>query len=178
MSQTILYIAMSLDGYIADSNGGVDWLRGDGSEPGNEGTYATFLTSVKYVIMGSTTYRQIKTALSPGHWPYPGKACYVLTHRELPDDQEVRFRSDPQILLDELQKNDDGDVWICGGSSVVSEFLKARRIDVLRLALIPTTLGQGIVLFEAGFPMQEWSLWKSVTYDGIVELTYHRRESR
>ena len=56
MRKVILYIAMSLDGYIADKNGGVDWIEGDGSNKGNEGSYGKFIDTVDTVIMGYKTY--------------------------------------------------------------------------------------------------------------------------
>ena len=96
MRKAILYIAMSLDGYIADARGGVDWLTGDGSEPEHEGSYPAFYHSIDTVIMGHTTYRQITCELSPGHWVYGDKKCYVITHQSLPAAEEAVFAaSDP-----------------------------------------------------------------------------------
>ena len=84
MRNVILYIAMSLDGYLADANGGVAWLDGDGSDSLHPGSYEAFSETVDTVLMGYRTYRQIVTELSPETWPYCGKTTYVWTHRELP----------------------------------------------------------------------------------------------
>ena len=81
MRKTILYIAMSLDGYIADRDGGVAWLAGDGSSPDHPGSYPRFYESIDTVILGYATYRQIVTELFPDGWIYQGKTSYVLTHR-------------------------------------------------------------------------------------------------
>lgn len=84
MRNVILFIAMSLDGYLADRRGGVDWLRGQ--DPGAEDpdSYAPFSQRVDTVLMGWNTYHQIITELSPGTWVYSGMTSYVFTHRELP----------------------------------------------------------------------------------------------
>ena len=82
MRKVVIYIAMSLDGYIADKNGSVSWLGGDGSDKDNFGSYPEFIETVDTVILGYTTYNQIVTELSPDVWPYDGKATYVPTHRD------------------------------------------------------------------------------------------------
>lgn len=69
MGKTVLYLAMSVDGYIADERGGVNWLVGDGSEPDAPGGYPAFLDTVDAIIMGWTTYHQLVTELSPDSWP-------------------------------------------------------------------------------------------------------------
>lgn len=85
MGKIILYLAMSVDGYIADEQGGVGWLGGDGSEPDAPGSYPAFYETVDTMVMGWTTYRQIVTELSPDSWPYEGRPCYVVTHRQEED---------------------------------------------------------------------------------------------
>ena len=67
MRNIILYIAMSLDGYIADENGGVDWLSGQDPEDKSESSYPEFVQSIDTVIMGWETYHQVITELSPHH---------------------------------------------------------------------------------------------------------------
>ena len=83
MRKVILYIAMSLDGYIADKNGGVDWLSGQGAEGAEEGTYSEFIKGIDTVVMGWNTYVQVKTELSPEIWPYEELTSYVITHRKV-----------------------------------------------------------------------------------------------
>ena len=63
MGKIVLYLAMSVDGYIADEQGGVGWLGGDGSEPGAPGSYPAFYETVDTIVMGWTTYHQIITEL-------------------------------------------------------------------------------------------------------------------
>ena len=83
MRKVVLFIAMSLDGFIADRRGGVDWLSGQGSGASFD-AYGAFIQNVDTVLMGWNTYHQIITELAPGEWPYTGLACYVFTHRVQP----------------------------------------------------------------------------------------------
>ena len=79
--KVILYLAMSLDGFIADKNGGVGWmdLANNGEAFEGDYGYAAFSAEVDTVLMGMTTYRQITQELSPGAWPYVGMECQVFT---------------------------------------------------------------------------------------------------
>ena len=80
--KVILYLAMSLDGFIADKNGGVGWmdLANNGEAFEGDYGYAAFSAEVDTVLMGMTTYRQITQERSPGAWPYVGMECQVFTH--------------------------------------------------------------------------------------------------
>ena len=79
MRKVILYIAVSLDGYIADGKGAVDWIGGHDENVEMEDTFTPFFSGVDMVIMGRKTYNQIVTELSPDRWPYEGATTYVLT---------------------------------------------------------------------------------------------------
>ncbi len=83
MRKIKLYIAISLDGFIADKNGSVAFLGGDGSDEQNFGSYLDFIETIDTVILGHSTYNQIVTELSPDEWAYKGKTSYVLTHRDI-----------------------------------------------------------------------------------------------
>lgn len=72
MREISLFIAMSLDGYIADSRGGVDWLTGQKEDGEMIDTYSLFIRDVDTVLMGWNTYHQIVTELSPEQWIYEG----------------------------------------------------------------------------------------------------------
>ena len=91
MGKIVLYLAMSMDGYIADERGSVDWLVGDGSQPDAPNSYPAFLETVDAIIMGWTTYHQLVTELSPDRWPYEGLPCYVVTHRQEEDRENIFF---------------------------------------------------------------------------------------
>ena len=83
MRTVVLYIGMSLDGFIAGPDGNVDWMGGgqDGAAESGD-AYSRFLRDVDTVVMGWNTYHQITAELSPGVWPYEGLTAYVVTHGE------------------------------------------------------------------------------------------------
>lgn len=176
MSRVVLYIAMSLDGYIADRNGAVNWLGGDGSEPENEGSYTQFIQTIDTIILGWNTYRQIVTELSPGHWPYAGKTTYVVTHHGEEPSQDIIFTSqDLAALISDLKKRSRKDIWICGGASIVQQLANLYLIDVYHISVIPTILGAGIRLFEHIPKEIKLKLVQTKSYNGITDLTYTHR---
>lgn len=176
MRKVILYIAMSLDGFIADTRGGVDWLCGDGSDSDAPGSYDTFIRDVDTVIMGRRTYDQVTDDLSPDVWPYEGRQTYVVTHHPQPDQPGICFTSDtPETLVRRLQAGDGKDIWICGGAQIAQTLLREDLIDRLQLTIIPTLLGDGVRLFDQLPQEQPLQLAHTRTDNGMVELTYERR---
>lgn len=176
MRQTILYIAMSLDGFIADRQGGVDWL--DSQDPANDapGSYPDFIQTVDTVLMGRNTYDQVTQVLSPGHWPYTGLCTFVLTHRPADDRAGVQFvDEDAPHLLACLRAQQGKDIWVCGGASLARDCIRADCIDQYRITVIPVLLGQGLRLFSGDGPCIPLRLLSVVTAGGTTELTYVRR---
>ena len=81
MRKISLFIAMSLDGYIADNNGGVNWLNGQGNDSENIDAYSEFVNEIDIGITGWNTYHQIAAELSVNDWPYEEFTTYVFTHK-------------------------------------------------------------------------------------------------
>lgn len=108
MKKISLFIAMSLDGYIADSRGGVDWLQGQGNDAENMDSYAAFAQTVDTVFMGWRTYHQIVTQLSPQEWPYPEFTTYVFTHRPQTSSEKIRFVNEDPVQLAKRLREEDG----------------------------------------------------------------------
>lgn len=104
MRKVILFIAISLDGYIADKNGKVDWLQGQGDDGENIDSYAEFIKDVDTAIMGWNTYHQIVTELSPDEWVYDALTTYVVTHRAHESTENIKFvNEDLAGLIDRLR---------------------------------------------------------------------------
>ena len=104
MRKVTLFIAMSLDGYIADEKGGVNWLAGQDPAAGDGDSYSRFVEGIDTVIMGWNTYHQVVTELSPDAWVYEGLESYVLTHKALPSQRGITFTDEgPEGLLRRLQ---------------------------------------------------------------------------
>ncbi len=176
MGKIVLYLAMSVDGYIADEQGGVDWLGGDGSQPDAPGSYPAFYKTVDAIVLGWSTYHQIVTQLSPDSWPYEGHPCYVVTHRQEADREGICFwNGELTALADKLKAEYTGNIWICGGASVAGQLLEEDRIDQLWLSVIPVVLGKGIRLFPELPQALPLKLAETNHYNGIVDLVYEKQ---
>lgn len=176
MRKISLYIAMSLDGYIADCRGGVDWLTGQGNEDENIDTYAAFAKTIDTILMGWNTYHQVVTELSPQGWVYEDFTTYVITHREHTSSEKIRFVNMNPIDLAQKLKGERGkDIWICGGANLVQQFVKEDFIDYYHITVIPVLLGSGIRLFEGGKREIKLRLLKTQSYNGMTDLIYTRR---
>ena len=160
MSSIVLYLAVSIDGFIADKNGKVDWLKGESEDVQDDTSYEDFYQTIDTILMGYHTYNQIVTELSPNKWVYSEKMTYVLTHKKQQSPLEcIQFIQEPlESLLQRLKQNSSQDIWICGGAEIAQQCLEKNFIDKLHLTVIPTLLGQGIRLFGALDKPQIFSL--------------------
>ncbi len=176
MRKLKLYIAISLDGFVADENGGVSFLGGDGSDEQNFGSYPDFIETIDTVILGYSTYNQIVTELSPDEWPYKGKTSYILTHRDIPNKEEINFTSKDIVqLLEELKKSEGKDLWLCGGANIAMQFHELGLIDEYTLSIIPIILGGGVKLFTNTDFETKLKLKSTTSYNGIVDVVYEKR---
>ncbi len=176
MRKISLFIAMSLDGYIADSKGGVDWLEGQGSDNENIDTYAEFVKDIDTVLMGWNTYYQVITELSPEEWIYKDFTTYVITHNDHDSSEKIRFvNRNPADLVKELKKEDGKNIWICGGANIVQQLVNEDLIDCYYITVIPTLLGSGIRLFENTKHEIKLRLVATQSYNGMTDLIYMRR---
>lgn len=174
MSEVILYIAASLDGYIAREDGGIDWLSRV-ERPDTDYGYAQFYQSIDVAVMGRKTY---ELALSFGEWPYPGKPSVVFTHRNLTSERgDVMFTAaSPDAVLAELAARGLKRVWLVGGAELVAAFQQARLIDEYIVSVIPVILGDGIPLFLSTGVEQGLELVESQQYpSGLVQMTYRAK---
>lgn len=176
MRKVVLFIAMSLDGYIADQNGGVDWLTGQNDGEETPDSYSAFIKDVDTVVMGWNTYYQIVAELSPGEWVYAGMTSYIVTHRDIPSTGEIKFtKKGPCELVNELRQEEGKSIWICGGADVIRQLIKADLIDEFDISIISTILGAGISLFGTNLKEIKLKLTRAQTQHGITELIYTRR---
>lgn len=176
MRKVTLYIAASLDGYIAGSGGNVDWLNGQDSDVENIDTYSAFIKNIDTVVMGWKTYHQVATELSPHEWVYSALTSYIITHRELPSTENLKFvREDPCGLVQRLKLEPGRGIWICGGASIARPLVKADLIDEYYISIIPTLLGSGTRLWGETEKERKLRLMRTQSYNGITELVYSRR---
>ena len=169
MGKIAYYVAASLDGCIADADGGVDWLpRGDANDYG----YADFYAGVDALAMGRRTYDQV---LGFGEWPYSGKPTYVFTNSP-PDDNPhgVEFVGiAPAGFVQTVAAQYSGTVWLVGGGNLAEQFRRAGLIDECLVFVIPVILGRGVPLFGGNAPHTALELTETRSYDdGVVMLRY------
>ena len=176
MKKISLFIAMSLDGYIADSKGSVDWLPGQGDDDDNVDAYSKFVKNIDTVVMGWNTYHQIVTELSPDEWVYQDFITYVVTHNPKESSDKIYFVNEsPVDLVKRLRKEKGKGIWICGGANLIQQLVKEDAIDCYYITVIPTILGSGIRLFENADHVIKLSLLKTQSYNGMIDLIYRKR---
>ena len=164
----IIYIAESIDGYIADSNGKVDWLSNFQTI---DCEYEDFIKDIDSIVMGRVTYEQVIGF--EGEYPYKNKKSYVLTSKTFENDNKASFYSDANSIIDELKEQNCKNVWIMGGAKTCSSFLNMKLIDTLDLFIIPTFLNNGIKLFNDIKVDVNMELIATKNYDNkISRLTY------
>ena len=176
MRKVILYIAMSLDGFIASKDGKVNWLHGQNDDEENIDTYSSFIKDVYTVIMGWNTYYQVKNELSPDNWVYDSLTSYIITHRKLDSTNNINFvqKNSSELVKDLKQKNGKS-IWICGGAKIIQPLIQDNLIYEYYISVIPTILGDGIKLFEPVSNELKLKLKSTQSYNGITELIYTRR---
>jgi dihydrofolate reductase len=194
MSRTQYYCAMSLDGFIAESDDTLAWLMEyEGSYEGEDAVsskgkagYEGFYEGVGALVSGSVTYEfvldHLDRAGAGGEWPYKGKPCWVLSSRELPvpdgEDVEVRIvdATVPELYDEMIAAAGDRNLWVIGGGIVASQFADAGLLDDLLVTVVPVVLGEGKPLFDRRLPGSPMQLTGTRAFDtGMVELRYEIR---
>ncbi len=172
MKKTILYIAASLDGYIARPDGSVDWLPAP-VIGGEDYGYAAFLETVDTLVMGRKSYEQ---TLTFGPWPYGSRRCVVFsgTRGGQCDEQAEFVDGDIAACVRELKvEPGDGVIWLFGGAEVAAACLAGDVVNEIILTTVPLLLGEGIRLF----PETRWQtplrlLETRAFDDGLVQQRY------
>jgi len=148
--KTTVYIATSVDGFIARKNGDIDWLpNGEDVEGGEDYGYQEFIDSVDALVMGRNTY---ELALSFDSWPYGAKAVFVLSSREvdIPSDIAKTVESlcaPPREVVRRLSERGFKHLYIDGGKTI-QKFLSEGLIQRLIITKVPILIGTGIPLFS------------------------------
>jgi dihydrofolate reductase len=150
------YMAMSLDGLIADKDGGVGFLdRYEGVDYG----FAAFLAEIRACVFGRDTF-EMSRSVGGAAWPFADKRVIVVTTRPLhdaPEGTEVWDQGVDSRLVDHLRGMPGGDVWVVGGGRLQRALFDLGAIDRMQLCLIPVLLGQGVPMFPPGArPMEAW----------------------
>jgi dihydrofolate reductase len=172
--KVILYIAMSLDGYIATPDDDLSFLSIVEQE-GQDYGYSKFIETVDAVIVGRKTYDKV---LSMGYdFPHSDKDAYIVTRTERPSIGTVKFYTGSLPDLVSNLKNAVGkNIFVDGGAETVHELLKDELIDEFYISIIPIMLGDGIPLFRKGRPELELNLLNVTSFEkGLAQLHYVRK---
>lgn len=176
MAKTVLYIAISLDGYIAKPDGNLDWLTSFPAPKKGDYGYIELLNSIETTIMGRKTYEEI---IGFGiEWPYTEYDSHIVT-----TNKNLKIQSpNTYILSDRLvdflierKKRATKDIWLIGGGQLVSKFINEGLLDRMIITIIPKIIGDGIRLFPNNTAETDWRLAEVKTFDtGAINLIYEK----
>lgn len=171
--KTILYIAMSLDGYIAQPGDDLSFLS-KVEMPGEDYGYASFIKTVDTVILGKRTYDWVMKQVP--EFVHADKKTYVYTRSAQADEGNTSFYSGSlKSLIASIKLEAGKYIFIDGGAVVVNTLLQDDLIDEFIISIIPTMVGDGIRLFADGRPEQDLQLVNTTAYkSGLVQLHYKR----
>jgi dihydrofolate reductase len=170
-----VYIASSLDGYIADSRGGIDWLTAYDPPQGEDYGFSEFMARIDAVVMGRKTFEQV---LSFNSWPYT-KPVFVLSSslKTVPHGLSGKCRlisGSPRQVIDELSRMDFQHLYVDGGLTVQG-FLESDLVDELIITRVPLLLGGGIPLFGRLSGPLRFEFMKTDAYPNGLQKTWYRR---
>lgn len=166
-----LFIATSLDGYIADSNGGISFLdlvKADGEDYG----YSDFFNTTDTVVLGRKTWDTLRTMGIKN--PYADKEVFVISRSKAGKSGKVTYTGlDPCALVEQLRCIPGKGIYIDGGAETVNTLIRKKLIGHIVISVIPVILGGGIRLFGEGNPLQNLKLINSTSFpSGLVQLEY------
>jgi dihydrofolate reductase len=168
--KVVVFIAQSLDGYIATKEDSLEWLFNVEGE-GDNG-YSEFYETIDTIIMGKRTYDWIMDQ-EQGQFPYQNKECYVYTRTPIENTEHVQFvNHDIVQFVDTLKIEEGKSIWIVGGGELLHTFFKEKLIDEIILTIAPAIIGEGIPLFKGGDYQLDLTLKGTRTFNQFVELRY------
>ncbi|WP_105114809.1 dihydrofolate reductase family protein [Streptococcus suis] len=171
----VLNIAMSLDGFIARTDGSYDWIVGQGTNQYDTALQfdnPAFFNACDTVIMGRKSLEDCPLEMVEG---YQNKQFIIASRRAQTDYDNVRFVQDIVAEIERLKAEEGSDIWLFGGAGLVQTCLEAKLIDHFIIGIIPTILGEGISLFDKLSDEQKLTLVETTVTDGIAMLRYDVR---
>lgn len=177
MRKISLFIAMSLDGYIAKPNDDLSFLKLVEKE-GEDYGYAEFVAQIDTIIIGRRTYDYVLKEIGASHYDNGERDVYVITRTARPKIGRTTFYTGNLVELTDRLKSEAGkNIYCDGGAEVINELLKHDLIDELIISVIPVLLGNGTRLFKDGRPEQTLEFITSKTFEtGLAQLHYRRKK--
>lgn len=171
--KVVLFIAMSLDGYIAAEEDSLEWLfqvEGEG-----DNGYSEFYETIDTIILGRRTYDWIIDK-EGDNFPYKDAKCYVYTNTYKGKNEFVEFVNEEPVSFVSRIKEDEGkNIWIVGGGKLLQDFIKQDLVDEFIVTVAPVLVGSGIPLFHKIDMQKELQLLSIKRYNQFAELHYVRK---
>ncbi|KHF39238.1 dihydrofolate reductase family protein [Halalkalibacter okhensis] len=170
--KVVLFIATSLDGYIATEEEKLDWLFEVDGE-GDNGI-SDFYQTVDTVLMGRRTYDWINNTINMNEYPYKDKKSFIFTRSTTYEEKEhIQFiNQDAHVFVRNLKRKQGKNIWLLGGGQLVTSFIEKDLVDEVIITVAPKLIGTGIPLFIKGKYKMNLSLEGVQTFNQFVELHY------
>lgn len=166
MNKIKAHVAISLDGYIAHTDGDTSWIPGELVKEISE-----IHQTAEILLAGSITYNAIYEQ-SAGNWPY--KNTYIVSHYDSSALSNENFRfifDDPIESIEEMKKTATSDIMVIGGGNLITSLINNKLLDELNLYIVPVLLGDGIQLLGKTFSINVKCI-NSEQYKGTTKITY------
>lgn len=176
MRRIALFIATSLDGYIAKNNDDLSFLKLVEKEDEDYG-YKEFTDTIDTIIIGRKTYEYVHKEIGPSFYDNGQRDVYVITRSPRPRRGRTIFYTGKLTdLVAQLRSENGKNIYCDGGAEVIDELLKNDLIDEIIISVVPILLGNGTRLFKDGRPEQVLDFVKAKTYEtGLAQLHYKRK---
>lgn len=174
MPEIVYHVASSIDGFIADKDGKVDWLNDFPSFEDSEvsGDFEAFQNSFDGIVLGGHTY---DFALGYGQWMLPNTPSWVFTKRALTVlHLSIQLtKENPETVIQQMESKGIKRVWLMGGGKLAASFMDAGLVNEIQLSIVPILLGQGIPLIGETSKEPKLTLTENKQYsNGVVSVTY------
>lgn len=175
MRKLNLFIATSLDGYIAKPNDDLSFLKLIEKE-GQDYGYAAFVANIDTILIGRKTYDWVAREIGTSHYDNGERDVYVMTRTPKSESGRIKFcTGNLAELVRDLKKKEGKNIYCDGGAEVINELLKHDLVDEMIISIVPILLGNGVRLFQDGRPEHNLKLVHTATFDtGLVQLRYAR----
>jgi dihydrofolate reductase len=171
-----IFIATSLDGYIAKPDDDLSFLKLV-EKVGEDYGYSEFITTIDTIILGRKTYDWVLKEIGSSHYDSGERNIYVITGTERPRVGNTLFYTGNLVELIKQLKTEDGkNIYCDGGAEIINELLKNDLIDEFTISIVPVLVGNGTRLFKDGRPEQKLEFVSAKTFEsGLTQLHYKRK---
>lgn len=177
MRKLSLFIATSLDGYIAKPNDDLSFLNLVEKE-GEDYGYKEFTETIDTIIIGRKTYDYVLKEIGASHYDNGKRDVYVITRTERPNvGRTIFYTGNLTELVQRLKSTNGKNIYCDGGAEIINELLKSDLVDEFIISVVPILVGNGTRLFKDGRPEQQLEFISAKSYDtGLAQLHYKRKE--